>query len=204
MILCQAWSEVDFHPPLGRFRCHDPAEGCPATMLERVAMGGCVHGPPLPVGSEGRLHDPDMCVDVGLTGLVFDVDEDQGKDLGLGPLDLPIHPLTDRLGFELMEGLLRHGFQDGDRFLDALAVRSRQNLADFGGQGDDEFHGGVDVPLQPRKPGEIFAYLTFCQPGHQAAWDPPMAGWPWIWIGNPAHRFPQILIPEQGQDLAIP
>jgi len=62
----------------------------------------------------------------------------------------------------------------------------------------------VDIPFQPREPGETFDYLTFCQPGQQAAWHLPMARWDWVWIGNPTHRFPQILVPEQGQNLAIP
>jgi len=126
VILRQARFEVDVHAPFGQFCGQDLAQGRPPAVLECVAMGRRIHRSPLPVRSKCRPHDPDVCVDVSLTGRVLDVNEHQGKHPGLGPLDLAIHPLSDRLFLELVEGLLGHGFQDGDRFADALVVRSRQ------------------------------------------------------------------------------
>ena len=78
VILRKTRLEAELHAKLGQFCGHHLAEGCPATMLKRVTMGGCVHGSPLPICAKGRLHDPDMDVNVGFTGLVFDMDEYQG------------------------------------------------------------------------------------------------------------------------------
>ncbi len=79
----QARLDVDVHATLGQFSGHYLAQGRSPAVLERMAMGCRIDRSPLPVGSEGRLHDPDMGVDVGLTGFVLDVNEHQGKHLGM-------------------------------------------------------------------------------------------------------------------------
>lgn len=204
VVLRQARLEANVHAALGHLGGHHLAQGRTPAVLKRAAMGGRIHRSPLPVLAKSGPHHPDMGMNMGFTGLVLDVNEDQRQHLGLGPLHLAVHPLSNRLVFELPEGLPGHGFHDGDGFVDALAAEVGHKLASLRGQGDDQFDGGMDGPLDPWQPGEAVADLTLGQASYQAARHLPVVRWTRFWIGDPADVTPKVRVPDQRQELAIP